>query len=221
MKRMSSGIGVLAALTAIILLPGCQSGKDIQITELQRQVDDLQMQRGDLESRLAASLNGGDQARQMALSLQQQLDECRRQLAEGMVTQAETPDGWIEAGTFAKIDVAVDVLFPSGKASLKPEGLDAIRTIAAAIQSRYSDRVIWIVGHTDNDPIKHSAKLWSDNLDLSLNRAATVGRELYKLGVTPEDVFVGGQGEYRPTAPNDTKANKAFNRRVEIFAVKK
>ena len=198
---MSIGIGVLAAMTAMVLLPGCQSGKDIQISELQRQVDDLQMQRGDLESRLAAALNGGDQARQMALSLQQQLDECNRQLAAGMNTQAELPAGWKGSGSIAWIDVANDILYDSGKATLKPEGLDAIRAIAATIQAEFPNRQIWVIGHTDNDPIKHSAKLWSDNLDLSLNRAATVGRELYKLGLPPEDVSSPARVSIAPRCP--------------------
>jgi flagellar motor protein MotB len=61
--------------------------------------------------------------------------------------------------------------------------------------------------------------LWIDNLDLSLNRAATVTRELEKLGVPGDLVVAGGQGQYNPRAPNDTRENKAKNRRVEIVAI--
>lgn len=219
MKRMSYVIGVLLALTAVVMLPGCESGKDMQIAELQRQVDDLQFQQGDLESRLASALNGGDQARQMALSLQQQLDEARRQLAEGIAMQGEMPPGWKGTTSIAWIDIADDILFNAGKASFKKGGADKVREIAETIQSEFPERQIWVVGHTDNDPIKVTKHLWSDNLDLSLNRAATVGREFYKLGLDPQDVFVAGQGEYRPKATNNSKTNKALNRRVEIIAV--
>jgi chemotaxis protein MotB len=219
MKGTSKGVGALLAALAIVMLPACDSSKDMQITELQRQVDDLLAERGDLESRLAAALNGGDQARQMALSLQQQLDEARRQLAEGLAVQPEMPEGWTGTDRFAWIDVGSDILFDSGKASLKKEGMDRVNELAATIKAEFPDRQIWVIGHTDTDPIKVTKNLWTDNLDLSLNRAATVGREFYKLGLNEDRIFVAGQGEFRPKAPNDTKDNKKLNRRVEIIAV--
>jgi chemotaxis protein MotB len=216
MKRTSTCIGVLLGLTAVLVLPACESGKDMQIDELQRQVGDLQTERGDLESRLAAALSAGDQARQMALTLQQQLDEARRQ---GLVASSEMPAGWEGTDRFAWVEVGDDILFDSGKATLKKGGAEKVAELVATIQANWPDRQVWIIGHTDNDPIKVTKHLWSDNLDLSLNRAATVGREFYKLGLDPLHVVVAGQGEYRPKAPNDTKDNKAKNRRVEIIAV--
>lgn len=219
MKGTSKGVGALLAALAIVMLPACDSSKDMQITELQRQVDDLLAERGDLESRLAAALNGGDQARQMALSLQQQLDEARRQLAEGLAVQPELPLDWKGTDRIAWIDIGTDILFDSGKASLKKKGMDRVRELAATIKAEFPDRDIWVIGYTDTDPIKVTKHLWTDNLDLSLNRAATVGREFYKLGLDADNIFVAGQGEHRPAAPNDTKANKTLNRRVEIVAV--
>ena len=195
-------ISVLLALTAVILLPACESGKDMQIAELQQQVDDLRFQRSDLESRLAAALNGGDQARQMALSLQQQLDEARRQLAEGEAQPGHLPEGWEGTGQIAWVPLAGDLLFDSGKAKLKAGGVETV------------------IGHTDSDPIKVTKNLWDDNLDLSANRAMTVARELQKLGVDASRIIAGGQGEYNPRAPND-EASKAQNRRVEIIAVER
>ena len=86
-------------------------------------------------------------------------------------------------------------------------------------EAEFPDRDIWVIGYTDTDPIKVTKHLWTDNLDLSLNRAATVGREFYKLGLDADNIFVAGHGEHRPQAPNDTKANKTLNRRVQIVAV--
>jgi outer membrane protein OmpA-like peptidoglycan-associated protein len=207
-------------MLALVVLPACDSSKDIQISELQRQVDDLLAERANLESRLAAAMSDGDRARQMALTLQQQLDDARRQMAEGM-GQADLPPGWEGTATIAWIDVGSDVLFDSGRASLKKGAMEAVQQLAGTLNSEFPDRQVWVVGHTDNDPIKLTKNLWSDNLDLSLNRAATVAREFYKLGVGADRLYVAGQGEHQPKAPNDTKANKALNRRVEIIAIVK
>lgn len=221
MERTSRGMGVLLAAAALVVLPACESGKDMQIGELQRQVDDLLGERSDLESRLAAALSGGDQARQMALSLQQQLDEARRQLAEGTAVQPELPPGWKGTDSIAWVDIADDLLFDAGYAKFKKGGPEQVRVLAETIRSSFPDRQIWVIGHADSDPIKTKKDLYKDNLDLSLNRAATVAREFYKLGLDPQYVVVAGQGEYRPKVPNDTEPNKALNRRVEIIAVER
>ncbi|MFQ5807262.1 MAG: OmpA family protein [Phycisphaerae bacterium] len=218
---MSRGIGGLLAVLAIVTLPGCEGGKDMQIDELNRQVGELLSERDDLESRLAAALNAGERAQRMALSLQQQLDEARSILAEQEDRLAEGPPGWEDFGNIAWTDVADDILFDSGRASFKKGGVERVAELAATIQSNWPDRQVWVIGHTDTDPIKVTKHLWTDNLDLSLNRAAAVAREFYKLGLDPQRLFVAGQGEHRPKAPNDSKDSKALNRRVEIVTVEK
>ena len=219
MKRNSSLVGVVLALVAVVFIPACNNAKDMQIAELQRQLDDCQGDLQDLESRYAAALNAGDQARQMALSLQQQLDECRRQLAAGTGIDEEMPPGWKGNSSFAWLDIGTDILFDSGKATLKGNATETLQQIANTIKTEFAGRKIFVVGHTDTDPIKVTKHLWSDNLDLSQARAATVAREFYKLGIDAQAVYAAGQGEYNPKAPNDTKTNKALNRRVEILAV--
>jgi chemotaxis protein MotB len=218
MKRFSTHAGLILALTAMVLLPACDSGKDMQITELQRQVDDLKAKNNDLESRLGAALSGADQAKQAALALQQQLDDARRQLAERGGTPGVEGE-WSEFGQVAWISVSGDFLFDSGKDTLKGNAGAKLQEIAGVIKSKYPNRRILIVGHTDNDPIMKTKNLWKDNLDLSLNRAATVARELYKMGLNSKKLYVAGQGEHAPKGPNDTKENKSLNRRVEIVCI--
>ena len=217
MKRFSTHAGLFLALTALILLPACESGTKMQISELQRQVDDLKAQNDDLGSRLSAALASGDQARQAALSLQQQLDECRRQMAE-RGAGPEVDGEWV-LGPVAWISVSGDFLFDSGKATLKGSANAKLQEIAAKIKSDFSNRRVFIIGHTDNDPILKTKNLWKNNLDLSVNRAMTVAEELYKLGVNQKMIYAAGQGEYNPKGPNDTKENKAKNRRVEIVCI--
>ncbi len=225
MKGTSRSIGLVLALAGLVVLPACQNAKDMQISELQRQVDDLTAANDDLKERLQSALGAADKANQLALSLQQQLDDCRRQLAAARQPvveerpQGQAPPGWQQVGKVIWTDVGTDILFDSGKAKLKKGAHETLRQLAETIKANFPDRQIWVIGHTDSDPIKKTKHLWIDNLDLSLNRAATVARELYKLGVEPAKVYVAGQGEYRPKVPNDSKANKALNRRVEIIAI--
>ncbi len=221
MKRMSKLGGGLLGLAAVLMVAGCTDARDMQIDELQKQLEDLRTENTDLESRLAAALNAGDQARHMALSLQQQLDEARRQLAEGLVTTAELPEGWEGTERIAWVPLAGDLLFDSGKAKLKQGGVETVSAVAQQIKENFPNRLIFVVGHTDTDPIRVTKNLWDDNLDLSLNRAATVARELLKHGIDAQQLIAAGQGEHNPCAPNDSTENKALNRRVEIIAIEK
>lgn len=211
-------IGMMG-LVAVLMVTGCgPSPEELQIQALNEQIHDLQQENDSLRSRLAAALSERDAARARALALQQENNELRRELAN--VPEPEPDRGpWVKRGEYRWIDLGSDILFDSGKASLKPAGKAKLQEIAADINSYYSDKMVWIIGHTDSDPIKHSAAHWKDNLDLSQGRSATVYRELIQFGVDPQRLVAGGQGENNPVAANDSKANKARNRRVDFIAV--
>jgi len=80
-----------------------------------------------------------------------------------------------------------------------------------------------IVGHTDNIPIvKPETKAkHPTNWHLSVHRAISVMNVLRGGAVAPDRLGVMGYGEYRPAVANDTKANRAKNRRVEVYLVPK
>ena len=84
------------------------------------------------------------------------------------------------------------------------------------LKERYAGRRIDVVGHTDSDPIKKTAKLWNDNWELSAERALTVLRYMVQRGIPPSTIRAVGCGESRPVASNSTSSGKARNRRVEI-----
>ncbi len=76
------------------------------------------------------------------------------------------------------------------------------------------DVKISIDGHTDSDGAD------AYNQALSERRAASVHKYLETEGGIPEGRFISkGYGETMPVAPNDTPANKALNRRVELTIV--
>ena len=111
-----------------------------------------------------------------------------------------------------------DVLFDSGKDVVKPNAVATIDELAKIVASPAAAKFeVRIVGHTDNDPIKYSAAQHPTNWHLSVHRAIAVMNVLVKGGMAPDRIGVMGYGEFRPVAPNDTRTNKALNRRVELY----
>jgi chemotaxis protein MotB len=209
-RRMTVGVcGVLIALFAT----GCTSPDQIQIETLQKKVQDLDAENANLRERLAKALADRDAARAEARALRQQLDALNQQPME------KGPTGWVGSGPYAWTSLGTDFLFASGQATLRAEGRAKLAQVVSEIQANFPEKSVWVLGHTDTDPIKYTKDKWKDNLDLSANRAMTVYRELMKLGITPERMIAGGQGEFFPRAGNNTKAGKQENRRVEIIVV--
>ena len=72
-----------------------------------------------------------------------------------------------------------------------------------------------IEGHTDSRTI-NTDKI-KDNWDLSVLRATSVVRALQKdFGVAPEQLIAAGRSSYQPLTDNDSKENRARNRRTRI-----
>ena len=79
---------------------------------------------------------------------------------------------------------------------------------------------IRIEGHTDNLPIH--TKLFPSNWDLSTARAVNVLRYFIQSHrIDAQRLAAVGFGEFQPLAPNDTPANRAKNRRVEMIFITK
>ena len=119
--------------------------------------------------------------------------------------QTETGNGTIT------VRVPGDVLFSSGKTTLRSGALSTLDSIVRVIRRDYGSKTIRVEGYTDTDPIRKSK--WADNLDLSLARAASVHRYLQKKGVPGRQLQAVGMGEWHP------RSSKANSRRVEIVVV--
>jgi chemotaxis protein MotB len=109
------------------------------------------------------------------------------------------------------VRVPGDMLFASGKISLRSASKSTLDSIASVINSTYSGKVVRVVGYTDTDPIKKSK--WKDNLQLSMERAAAVHRYLQSRGMRPQLLEAVGNGQWHP------RNSKAKSRRVEIVVV--
>ncbi|HOY22066.1 MAG TPA: OmpA family protein [Cellvibrio sp.] len=137
-------------------------------------------------------------------------------LSKNLVTEANLDDIDVVLTDNQSIKVSVrgNLLFDLGKADLKPEAISFLRDLSKIIAA--NNYQIEVAGHTDNFPVSNPA--YPTNWELSAARAARVARYLIQYGnVEPGRFTVIGHSYYQPTVANDSLANKAKNRRVEII----
>lgn len=213
MKFWLKAVVAGASLTLAGGMFGCTDAKDMQIQDLQRQNGDLERERNALQNELQRAQSDSMNARNNALDLQQRLDALAKQ------PTGDLGGGWLGNDVFAWTDVAEDILFDSGKNEIKPAGRAKLQQVMRDLQTRWGGRDVWVVGHTDNQPIVKSKGKWDDNLDLSCGRALAVVREFMRLGMDHRRVLACGAGESRPKGSNDNAQGRALNRRVQVIAV--
>lgn len=114
------------------------------------------------------------------------------------------------------VELSSNILFPSGKSELLPEGEIALAELSS-ILTTISDRDFQVAGHTDNVPI--NSPKFKSNWELSTARAVTVVKFLQEKTVDPNRLSAAGYAEYQPAADNATDAGKQQNRRIEIVLV--
>ena len=103
-----------------------------------------------------------------------------------------------------------DVLFDTGKASVKPGAMGALERVAAFMQEHPALRLM-VEGSTDS---RGSDEY---NQDLSTRRAESVRDVLVRNGVQRDRIEAVGLGEGSPVASNDNAAGQQQNRRVEVI----
>ena len=119
------------------------------------------------------------------------------------------------------VDIADRIFFASGSATLKAGGEEVLAKLAKAL-ANYPDKVIWVVGHTDNVPVsKATQATFPSNWELSVIRATNVVRYLQKTGVLPGLLIASGRSEFAPLGDNKTPEGRQQNRRIEIKLVDK
>jgi len=112
------------------------------------------------------------------------------------------------------IDISDKLLFKSGKYEVSKDAKTVLGKVAAVLKNQ-SDIEFMVEGHTDN--VAYRSGVLLDNWDLSVKRATSVVRILQKeYGLDPAKMSAAGRGEYHPLVANDTKENKAVNRRTRI-----
>ena len=104
--------------------------------------------------------------------------------------------------------VASDVLFPSGKTTLRGGAKQSLDQVASVLGRSYAEHFVRIEGYTDTDPIRKSGH--RSNYHLGFERAYAVRDYLISRGVDADRVSVASYG------PSRALSTKAASRRVEI-----
>jgi chemotaxis protein MotB len=162
-------------------------------------------------------------------ALQLQIDALNRQKDEDLARLKATYDelvgslkGEIEAGQVQitrmkdrlSVNLVEKILFDSGKAEIKPAGLDVLAKVGEQL-AKVQNKRIQIEGHTDNVPINTAR--FPSNWELSAARAmAVVGFLQQTVKINPALLSAAGYGEYQTAQANDTPEGRAANRRIEI-----
>jgi outer membrane protein OmpA-like peptidoglycan-associated protein len=147
-------------------------------------------------------------AQQAQLSAQQaETDKAamRAKLSEQLNTILQTRDS--ARGLIVSMS---DVLFDTGKYSLKPGAREKLAKVAGILLA-YPGLNIEVGGYTDN--VGGDAM----NQTLSENRAGSVRDYLVQEGVATSSVSAKGFGNTLPVASNDSSAGRQQNRRVELL----
>jgi outer membrane protein OmpA-like peptidoglycan-associated protein len=161
---------------------------------------------------LSAANADADQSRltaQQALASAQQADAdkaaMRTRLSEQLNSILQTRDS--ARGLIVSMS---DVLFDTGKYSLKPGAREKLAKVAGILLA-YPSLNIEVGGYTDN--------VGSDDMNqtLSENRAGSVRDYLVKEGVLTNAVSARGFGNTLPVASNDNSSGRQQNRRVELL----
>jgi len=117
--------------------------------------------------------------------------------------------------TVVMISISDKMLFNSGSYRVSNKADDILQKLADVINSEPSIDVM-VEGHTDARSI-NTDKV-QDNWDLSVLRATSVVRKLQKqYNVAPEKLIASGRSSYQPLVGNDTREDRARNRRTRII----
>ncbi len=204
-SRAPRRAAVAAIALPCILLAACDNTK--------QRADLLEQEAQSLRDRNAQLEAANREADAQRLLLEEELNRLRAQAGpqngstgfEGIsgVNASALPGGG------AVLDIVGDVLFDSGRTTIKQSAKRTLNDVAQVINSRYSSNTIRIEGHTDADPIRKSS--WKTNERLGAERALAVEEYLSSRGVDKNRMYIASFG------PSHPKSSKSASRRVEII----
>lgn len=120
-----------------------------------------------------------------------------------------------------RIGISGQVLFALNSDELQPEGRQLLNSLVIPLRAYLTsrDEMLMVSGFTDDKPIRGGR--FSDNWELSAQRALTVTRTLIEEGMPSSMVFAAAFGSEQPVMPNTDDTARAQNRRVEMAPVPK
>ena len=196
---------------------------------LQAKSDTLSMTINDLRQKISAIEEENARLKQDIANLQKAKEEEVQRTSKTYEDLLEKMKGEISQGQVTiselkgklTVNMVDAVLFDSGKAEVKPEGLEVLQKVVDIVKD-VKDKAIRIEGHTDNIQIGGAlARRYPTNWELSAARAINVTRYLQQQGVDPAVLASVAYAEFKPVADNGSEEGRAKNRRIEIILVPK
>ena len=237
---MNLTLRLLVVLTVVALaLPSCVSKKKFQqlmdeksalansLAESQKQINTLEGNVSTLQSDMASQkskfetdINGlrkdvdkakmdADAARKAAADKDAELARVKKEIKDafGLGSDVAVTN---QNGEMV-VTMADPVNYASGSTKLNRQARKSVEALATSLKNNPNMHLL-IEGHADAD--KYPGRGYN-NWDLSVDRAMVVVKRLVKMGVNPAQLTVAGRGDSAPAAPNDSRSNKAKNRRTE------
>jgi chemotaxis protein MotB len=164
-----------------------------------------------LDDATAEEILAAREARERKRELEENAEKILNELEEQILAGAVDVE---REGQKIIIRIREKASFGSGSAEVVASFKPVLWRLGEIIEGM-EGRVV-VAGHTDNIPI--STPRFRSNWELSAGRAVSVVHELlWQTAMPLERFLVQGHGETHPVASNDSPADRARNRRVEII----
>jgi len=182
-----------------------------ELREVQTQREALAIETADLAKQAAGLAAERDELAKQAAALAADRDAIKKERDDlaGMLKGALSSVAETTESARGVIVSLSGILFDVGKATLKPASQITVAKLAGILMV-FPNMNLSIEGYTDSTG---SADL---NMRLSMDRARSVYEFLMAQGISNSRMKYQGFGPENPVAPNDTEANRARNRRVEV-----
>jgi chemotaxis protein MotB len=240
-KRVGARAATVAALVALTLSAvGCGVSKT-KYADLNKNYDAAMAKNKELQANLETANKDKEQlasekaaleqtakeheatAQQLGTKLQEQekavedmkatyeslLGNLKGEVASGQLEVQQLRDG-------ISVNLAQDILFKSGSASLDKTGKDLLLKVSDQLKA--SPFQVVVTGHTDDQKIGPAlAARYPTNWELGGARSATIVRLFEGAGIDKARLAAVSFADSRPKMPNDTPAGREKNRRIEIL----
>jgi len=176
-----------------------------EASEVEAKIEAAELEKAELEAQLEAKRveEAIDEVAELQAALSEEIDS-------GQLTVERE-------GSKVIIRIQEKGSFKSGSASLDPEFYEVMDKITAVLKDKSGK--ITVAGHTDNIPIRTGR--FRSNWELSSARAVTVLHAMLRNPEVDEQrILVEGHSSTQPLFENDTRENRAKNRRVELIIIK-
>ncbi len=153
-----------------------------------------------------ANIGASPQAKAIRASLEAQLEIPR---STGKINLRFDPRG-------VAVSLPEDVFFYAGTAKFRPEAIETLRTVAAAIGGELVP--VQIEAHTDD--LTSPSAMYPSNWELSAARAAHVANFLETgANISPERLSATGLAQFHPLTADTSDLSLKLNRRVDLVLI--